>query len=57
MVSTTFAGYLANALGAQTNPYIYGPLITGCVTASYLGSIPFWWKAGKEYKDFKIKQE
>ena len=57
MVSTTFAGYLANSLGAQTNPFIYGPLITGCVTVSYLGSVPFWWMAGKEYREFKIKKE
>ena len=57
MVSTTFAGYLANSLGAQANPFIYGPLITGCVAVSYIGSIPFWWMAGKEYREFKIKKE
>ena len=39
-------------MGCLTTPALYGPLITTFVGLSYLGSIPFWWKAGKAYKNF-----
>jgi hypothetical protein len=39
-------------MGCLTNPKLYGPLITSFVFLSYLGSIPFWWLAGKSYKKF-----
>jgi hypothetical protein len=35
---------------------LYGPIITFFVTASYFGSIPFWWNAGKDYEKF-MKQK
>jgi hypothetical protein len=41
---------MANAMGCIANPAMYGPLITGFVTLSYLGSLPFWFNAGKAYK-------
>ena len=55
--SPAIFGWMANAAGALTNPALYGPLITGFVGVSYLASIPFWWKAGKAYKDHMIEQE
>jgi MFS family permease len=43
---------IANWYGCFTNPAMYGPLITAAIGVSYLGSIPFWWKAGKEYTKY-----
>ena len=51
-VSPVIFGYIANSMGCLTTPALYGPLITTFVGLSYLGSIPFWWKAGKAYKNF-----
>lgn len=44
-------------MGCVENPYLYGPIITIFVCLSYLGSVPFWWLAGKEYKKFMEKKE
>lgn len=47
-----------NMYGCLQNPALYGPLITASIGLSYLGSIPFWWNAGKEYtKYMKEKDE
>jgi hypothetical protein len=51
-VSPLLIEWIANYLGVKTNPSLYGPLITFFVSASYLGSIPFWWQAGLEYQKF-----
>ena len=57
-ISPFIFGAIANSMGALTNPKLYGPLITSFVGLSYLGSIPFWWKAGKNYVKFmKNKDE
>jgi hypothetical protein len=40
-----------------TNPALYGPLITAFVGFSYLGSLPFWYKAGKAYKEFMEERD
>jgi hypothetical protein len=40
---------IANSIGVEQDPSLYGPLITVTVISSYLASIPFWWNAGKEY--------
>jgi hypothetical protein len=32
-------------------------LITASIGLSYLGSIPFWWRAGKEYKKFMEEKD
>jgi hypothetical protein len=40
-----------------TNPALYGPLITAFVGLSYLGSLPFWFKAGKAYKAFMEERD
>jgi len=45
-------GAVANYIGCLTNPALYGPLITAFVGVSYLGSLPFWYKAGKHYKAY-----
>ena len=44
-------------MGALTNPKLYGPLITTFVGISYLGSIPFWYMAGKNYKKFMEEKD
>ena len=49
-ISPAIFGAIANSMGALSNPTLYGPILTGFVALSYLGSIPFWWNAGKHYK-------
>lgn len=49
-ISPAIFGAIANKIGCLANPALYGPLITGAVAFGYLGSLPFWWKAGKAYK-------
>jgi hypothetical protein len=44
-------------MGALANPALYGPLIFGFVLLSYLGSVPFWWQAGKDYKKFMEEKD
>jgi len=34
---------------------LYGPLITAFVAFGYIGSLPFWFNAGKAYK--KVMEE
>jgi hypothetical protein len=36
---------------------MYGPLIAGFTIGGFGLSIPFWYRAGKHYKDFMIKKE
>ena len=44
--------------GAFNNPKIYGPLIAIFTAVCYLGSVPFWYRAGKNYvKEMKAKNE
>lgn len=56
-ISPAIFGAIANAAGALTNPALYGPLITAFVAFGYIGSLPFWWKAGKAYKNFMEEKE
>lgn len=51
-LSPAIFGIFANKLGCLVNPAMYGPLITGAVVFGYLGSLPFWYRAGKAYKKF-----
>ena len=44
-------------MGVLKNPALYGPIITAFVSISYLASVPFWWKAGKEYKKYMEEKE
>lgn len=48
---------IAKNVGAFTNPALYGPLISAFTVISYGLSIPFWYKAGKYYKDFMIEKD
>ena len=48
--STILLGAVANALGAPSNPMIYGYLIFGWNLIGKLGSIPFFLRGGREYK-------
>jgi hypothetical protein len=41
--------FIANALGASTNPSVYGKILTVFALVGYWGSIPFWYLAGKSY--------
>jgi hypothetical protein len=50
--ATVSLGALANALGAVANPRIYGYLIWIWSMIGYIGSVPFFWKGGKEYKKY-----
>lgn len=56
-ISPAIFGYIANAAGALTNPALYGPLITAFVAFGYIGSLPFWWRAGKAYKEVMEEKE
>lgn len=56
-ISPAIFGYIANAAGALTNPAMYGPLITAFVAFGYIGSLPFWYKAGKYYKQVMEEKE
>jgi len=47
-------GYVANGMGALTNPLIYGPVICAAVSAGLLTSVPFWYLSGKDYKKIMI---
>ena len=49
--------YVAKAVGALSNPVLLGPIITSFVGVTYLGSIPFWFWAGKNYKAFMEKRD
>jgi hypothetical protein len=44
-------------MGCHENKTLYGPIITIFVGLSYLGSVPFWYLAGKEYKKFMEEKE
>ena len=44
-------------MGVLKNPALYGPIITAFVSISYLASVPFWWKAGKEYKKYMEEKD
>merc|ERR1712137_1484608 len=56
-ISPVIFGAIANNMGALTNPKLYGPLITSFVGLSYLGSIPFWYMAGKNYNKFMEEKD
>jgi len=49
-VSPAIFSFFANKVGAIANPQLYGPLIAAFTVLGYVGSIPFWWKAGQHYK-------
>jgi hypothetical protein len=48
--------FIANALGASTNPSVYGKILTVFALVGYWGSIPFWYLAGKSYTKHMEKQ-
>jgi len=56
-LSPVIFGQIANSMGCLANPKLYGPLITTFVFLSYLGSIPFWWLAGKAYKKHMVDKD
>ena len=50
--ATVSLGACANFLGAATNPKVYGYLIWVWSMLGYIGSVPFFFKGGKEYKKY-----
>ena len=53
-VSPALFGFMANSLGAASNPSIYGYIVTLFSVIGYGGSVPFFWLAGKEYKKYML---
>lgn len=56
-LSPAIFGIFANKFGCLANPAMYGPLITAAVVFGYLGSLPFWFRAGKAYKNFMEEKD
>ena len=56
-ISPAIFGKIANAWGCLTNPALYGPLLTAFVAFGYIGSLPFWFNAGKAYKEHMEKKD
>jgi len=54
-IAPAIFGIMCNKFGVLTNPAMYGPLIAGFSIFGFLGSVPFWWLAGKHYKEYKLK--
>lgn len=44
---------IATSLGAAATPALYGKILAGFALFGYWGSIPFWWLAGRSYKQYK----
>jgi hypothetical protein len=41
----------------QSNPALYGPIITAVTSLGFWGTCPLWWKCGKEYEKIMKKKE
>ena len=50
-ISPIIFGWMANAMGCLATPKLYGPLITAFVALGNLGSLIFWYRGGKAYKE------
>jgi len=55
-LSNFLLGTLLDRYDAKSNPALYGHFLCGFVVFSYLGSLPFFWLAGKHYKIFKERE-
>ena len=55
--STVLLNLLANIFNATANPSVYGKLIFLFSIIGYAGSIPSFWRAGKEYKKMVENKE
>jgi hypothetical protein len=49
-------GKLCLKFGAAANPAVYGPLITFTTLVGFVGSCPWWYLAGKNYREFMLKK-
>ena len=47
---------IATTMGAAANPSLYGKILALFALVGYWGSIPFWWLAGRSYKEYKQKR-
>ena len=56
-IAPTIFGILAKRFGAFANPMLYGPLISAFTVLGFGLSLPFWYKAGKQYKDFMVERD
>ena len=50
MISTAALDWLQNYLGAPDNIPLYGQTLCAFIMFSYVGSIPFFWLAGRSYE-------
>lgn len=53
-VSPLIFSRIATELDVANNPNLYGTIITGFCVIGYLGSVPFFYKAGREYEKIMI---
>ena len=51
-VCPIFFSFVSNYFGAGGDPRIYGYVLTSFAALGYWGSIPFWWLAGRSYKEY-----
>ena len=56
-VSPILFGILASYMGCFADPRKYGILLSAFVAFGYLGSLPFWYKGGKAYKEYMEKKD
>ena len=55
-MSPIIISFLASYFNAPSNPAVYGKILTGCGAIGYLGSIPFWLLAGKNYEKEMLRK-
>ena len=57
LVFDTMLGMLQVSLGATSNPTLYGLTLAGSISISYLASLPFYFLAGRAYKQEMEERE
>jgi MFS family permease len=53
-ISPAIFGRLCNKFAVVANPAMYGPLIAGFSVLGFIGSVPFWYMAGKGYRNHMV---
>ena len=56
-ISPAIFGALCTRFGAVANPTVYGPLIAGFSVLGFIGSVPFWFRAGRHYKNHMAEKQ
>ena len=55
-ISTALLGWLLKYFDAQSHKEMYGYILCAFVTFSYIGSVPFFYLAGRAYKQQMLKE-